>query len=51
MLQDDTLTTKAYRVQFLAVNPNGQFDTGDSVSWENQLKIRALLNPGPVPHR
>ena len=47
VLQDDTLTTKAYRVQFLAVDPNGQFDTGDSVSWENQLKIRALLNAGP----
>ena len=46
VLQDDTLTTKAYRVQFLAVDPNGQFDTGDSVSWENQLKIRALMNAG-----
>jgi hypothetical protein len=46
VLQDDTLTTKAYRVQFLAVDPNGQFDTGDSVSWENQLKIRALKNDG-----
>lgn len=46
VLQDDTLTTKAYRVQFLAVDPNGQFDTGDAVSWENQLKIRALMNAG-----
>ena len=46
VLQDDTLTTKAYRVQFLAVDPNGQFDTGDSVSWENQLMIRAKLTGG-----
>jgi hypothetical protein len=46
ILQDDTLNSKAYRVQFLAVDPNGQYDTGDSVSWENQLKIRALLNVG-----
>lgn len=46
VLQDETLTTKSYRVQFLAVDPNGQFDTGDSVSWENQLKIRALLTAG-----
>jgi hypothetical protein len=46
ILQDDTLTTKAYRVQFLAVDPNGQFDTGTAVTWENQLKIRAMLTDG-----
>jgi hypothetical protein len=40
-LTDDVLSTKAYRVQFLAVDPNGQFETGDSSSWVNNLVIRA----------
>ncbi|MGS0741914.1 anti-phage-associated DUF499 domain-containing protein [Glaciimonas sp. GG7] len=44
ILKDDVLQTKAYRVQFLAVDPNGQFDTGDSQSWENKLVIRASWN-------
>lgn len=41
VLKDETLKTKAYRVQFLAVDPNGQFDTGDVESWTNRLTIRA----------
>ena len=43
LLSDDTLTTKALRVQFLAVDPNGQYETGDSTSWETHLKIRSNL--------
>lgn len=41
VLKDDVLETKALRVQFLAVDPNGQFETGDSVAWQNHLTIRA----------
>jgi hypothetical protein len=40
-LRDDTFKTKAYLVQFLAIDPNGQFDTGDAVTWNNKLTIRA----------
>lgn len=43
-LKDEVLQTKAYRVQFLAVDPNGQFQTGDTQSWENKLVIRASWN-------
>lgn len=41
VLKDETLKTKAYRVQFLAIDPNGQFDTGESSNWNNKLTIRA----------
>jgi len=44
VLKDDTLKTKAYRVQFLALDPNGQFDTGDVTTWSNKLTIRALFD-------
>ena len=43
VLKDDTLKTKAYRVQFLAVDPSGQYDTGDASTWTNRLTIRALF--------
>lgn len=43
-LKDDILRSKAYRVQFLAVDPNGQFDTGDVTAWTNKLSIRAKLD-------
>ena len=41
VLKDDTLRSKAYRIQFLAVDPNGQYDTGEVTSWTNKLTIRA----------
>jgi len=43
VLRDDTLKTKAYRVQFLAVDPSGQYDTGDASTWTNRLTIRAFF--------
>lgn len=43
MLGSDSLRTQAYRVQFLAVDPNGQFDTGDVSTWVNKLKITARM--------
>lgn len=44
VLKDETLKSKAYRVQFLAVDPNGQFETGDVTTWTNRLSIRAKFN-------
>lgn len=42
-LNDDTLTTKALRVQFLAVDPTGINQMGDAVSWQTTLKLRCNL--------
>jgi len=42
-LKDQFLTTKALRVQFLVVDPSGQYETGDPVSWSNKLVIRNNL--------
>lgn len=44
ILKDDTLRSKAYRIQFLAIDPNGQFDTGDITTWTNKLSIRAKFD-------
>jgi hypothetical protein len=44
VLKDETLKSKSYRVQFLAVDPNGQFDTGDVTTWNNRLTIRAKFD-------
>lgn len=44
VLKDETLKSNAYRVQFLAVDPNGQFETGDITTWTNRLCIRAKFN-------
>lgn len=41
VLNDETLKTKAYRAQFLAIDPNGKFDTGEVTTWNNKLTIRA----------
>ncbi|MEZ4736207.1 MAG: chitobiase/beta-hexosaminidase C-terminal domain-containing protein [Caldilineaceae bacterium] len=43
-LKEQTLTTKALRVHFLAVDPSGQYETGDPVTWANQLVLRNRLN-------
>ncbi len=43
-LNDQTLATKALRVNFLAVDPSGQFETGDVVTWSNKLVLRNLLS-------
>jgi hypothetical protein len=44
VLKDEILKSKAYRVQFLAIDPNGQFDTGDVSTWNNKLTIRAKFD-------
>jgi Chitobiase/beta-hexosaminidase C-terminal domain len=42
-LKDQTLSTKALKVNFLAVDPSGQFETGDVVPWSNKLVLRNSL--------
>lgn len=43
VLDDAMLTTKALRVRFLAVDPNGQHETGEPVTWATRLCIRNHL--------
>ena len=43
-LTDQTLTTKALRLNFLVVDPSDQYETGDPVSWSNKLVLRNLLS-------
>lgn len=42
-LKDASFTTKALRVNFLVVDPSGQYETGDVVTWSNKLVLRNLL--------
>lgn len=42
-LTDQSLRTKALRVQFLAVDPTGQYEAGDPVIWATDLVIRNQL--------
>ena len=42
-LKDQTLTTKALRVNFLVMDPSNQFETGDPVTWSNKLFLRNEL--------
>lgn len=43
-LKDQFLSTNALRVNFLAVDPSGQFETGDPVTWANQIIVRTRLD-------
>jgi len=40
VLSENVLTTKALKVQFLAVDPSGKNQTGDAATWTNRLTIR-----------
>jgi len=40
---DSTLSTDALRVNFLVIDPSGQYETGDVVTWANKLVLRNLL--------
>ena len=40
VLSENTLATKALRVQFLAVDPTGKNLTGDPKTWNNRLTLR-----------
>lgn len=43
-LKDQTLVTQALRVNFLAVDPSGQYETGEPVTWSNKLVLRNMLS-------
>lgn len=43
-LTDQTYTTAALRVNLLVVDPSGQYETGDPVTWSNKLILRNLLS-------
>ena len=42
-LKDQTLTTNALHVNFLVIDPSGQYETGDPVPWSNKLVLRNRL--------
>lgn len=44
VLKDNALTTKALRVQFLAVDPSGTNQTGPPTTWKNDLTLRNRLD-------
>jgi hypothetical protein len=43
-LKDQVYTTAALRVNFLACDPSGRFETGDAVTWSNKLILRNKLS-------
>ena len=43
-LKDQVLTTSALRVNFLVCDPSGQYETGDPMTWTNQLVLRNKLS-------
>jgi hypothetical protein len=40
LLKDNVLTTQALRVNFLVLDPSGQYQTGDPATWSNKLVLR-----------
>ena len=42
-LKDSAYLTSALRVNLLVVDPSGQYETGDPVSWPNKLILRNKL--------
>jgi hypothetical protein len=42
-LKDGTHATGALRVNFLVIDPSGQHETGEPVTWENKLVLRTRL--------
>jgi hypothetical protein len=43
-LKDGVHTTSALRVNFLVIDPSGQHESGDPVSWSNRLILRNRLS-------
>jgi hypothetical protein len=39
-LKDNVLTTQALRVNFLVLDPSGQYEAGEPVAWSNKLVLR-----------
>lgn len=44
VLNDQSLSTNALRVQFLAVDPTGTNQTGNPTTWQNKLSLRNRLD-------
>jgi hypothetical protein len=44
LLKDNPYSTKALRVAFLVRDVSGQYETGDPVTWTNELVLRNRLN-------
>ena len=42
-LIDQNLTTNALRMNFLVLDPSGQYETGDVITWSNKLVLRNRL--------
>ncbi|MGH8643083.1 MAG: anti-phage-associated DUF499 domain-containing protein [Gammaproteobacteria bacterium] len=42
-LKDQIYTTAALRVNFLVMDPSGQYETGETVTWSNKLVLRNAL--------
>lgn len=42
-LKDQTLETKALRVNFLVIDPSHQFEKGEPITWSNKLVLRSKL--------
>jgi hypothetical protein len=42
-LRDQNLTTNALRMTFLVLDPSGQYETGDVITWSNKLVLRNRL--------
>jgi hypothetical protein len=42
-LIDQNLTTNALRMHFLVLDPSGQYETGDVITWSNKLVLRNRL--------
>ena len=43
-LKDQAITTSALRLNILVVDPSGQYETGDPVTWSNKLVLRNKLS-------
>lgn len=43
-LKEQTYTTNSLRVNFLVCDPSGQYETGDPVTWSNNLVLRNQLS-------
>ena len=43
-LKDQSVTTSALRINLLVVDPSGQYETGDPVTWSNRLVLRSNLS-------
>ncbi len=44
LLKDNVFTTQALRVNFLVLDPSGQYETGEPVTWPNKLVLRNDLS-------